>query len=160
MSGVRTSWQRYTRGCHTCTLICYNFLEATDGSPKAHFDIQAWSLGSNNLYPSVSPIKWLQLNTLHVCIQLLYDFSGQTCSLTSPPLLFWIGYQMGSTDSACNDLGSQLDIPGKGEPQLQNWEDPIELWPFLWGIFLIANWYKRAKPSVPLGWWVWAAEGG
>lgn len=164
MSGVRTSWQRYTRGCHPCTLICCNFLEATDGSPKAHLDIQAWSLAPINLFTSVSPIisQWISIQQI---TPVKYTPGMYPTIVWS----FWAGLQLefstfaflnrvsnGSTDSGCKDLDSQLDIPGKGEPQLRNWEDQIELCPFLWGIFLIGSWYKRAKPSVTLGWWVWA----
>lgn len=116
---------------------------------------------------SIQQTKWLQLNTPQVCIQLLHDLSGQiiyrnlfvstaqSYSWTSPLLLFWIRYQV-AAQTWCNDLGSQLDTPGKGEPQLRNWIDQTELWPFLWGILLIPNWYKRAKLTVSLlDWCVW-----
>lgn len=48
-------------------------------------------------------------------------------------------------------LGCHLDTPGQREPQLKNCIHHLGLWVCLWGVFLFANWQRRAQLTVSSG---------
>lgn len=43
------------------------------------------------------------------------------------------------------DLGCQLEVPGKKEPQLKNCFHQVGLWACIWGIFSIVNWFRGLR---------------
>lgn len=60
------------------------------------------------------------METQHVWISPIWDW--------------WKSYRVAK-------LACQLDISGKSKPQLRNYCHQIFLWPCLWDVFLISNWY-------------------
>lgn len=64
--------------------------------------------------------------------------------------------------SFCWQLDTDLESPGKWEPQQKNCQDQTSPWPHLWGIFfwlpISVREHTPLRAVTPLGRWAWALE--